>query len=72
MKYKIDLHVHSKNSGDNNADPEESIERAIEQGLDGIAFTEHYSFGSIGAGGTFEGKVRRGDHDLPGRGVLRR
>jgi predicted metal-dependent phosphoesterase TrpH len=44
MKYKIDLHVHSKNSGDNSADPEENIERAIERGLDGIAFTEHYSF----------------------------
>jgi len=46
MKFKIDLHVHSYNSGDNNADPEESILQAIERGLDGIVFTEHYSFGA--------------------------
>ncbi len=44
MKCKIDLHVHSRNSGDNEADPEETVGRAIELGLDGIAFTEHYSF----------------------------
>ena len=44
MKFKIDLHVHSRNSGDNDADPEETVSRAIELGLDGIAFTEHYSF----------------------------
>jgi predicted metal-dependent phosphoesterase TrpH len=44
VKFKIDLHVHSRNSGDNNADPEEIVSRAIELGLDGIAFTEHYSF----------------------------
>jgi predicted metal-dependent phosphoesterase TrpH len=46
MKFKIDLHVHSRNSGDNDADPEETVERAIEFGLDGIAFTEHYSYGA--------------------------
>lgn len=46
MKFKIDLHVHSRNSGDNDADPEETVNRAIEMGLDGIAFTEHYSFGA--------------------------
>ena len=46
MKFKIDLHVHSRNSGDNEADPEETVNRAIERGLDGIAFTEHYSFGA--------------------------
>jgi predicted metal-dependent phosphoesterase TrpH len=46
MKFRIDLHVHSRNSGDTDADPEESVERAIELGLDGIAFTEHYSFGA--------------------------
>jgi len=45
-KYKIDLHVHSHESGDNDADPEEVVERAIERGLDGIAFTEHYSYGA--------------------------
>lgn len=42
--FKIDLHIHSKNSGDNDSDPEEMIERAIEIGLDGIAFTEHYYY----------------------------
>lgn len=44
MKFKIDLHVHSLYSGDNNADPEENILRAIELGLQGIAFTEHYFY----------------------------
>jgi predicted metal-dependent phosphoesterase TrpH len=44
MKFKIDLHVHSKQSGDNDADPEETILRAIELGLHGIAFTEHYYY----------------------------
>jgi predicted metal-dependent phosphoesterase TrpH len=44
MKFKLDLHVHSRNSGDNDADPEETIVRAIERGLHGIAFTEHYSY----------------------------
>ena len=46
MPYKIDLHVHSANSGDNPTDPEEVIMKAIERGLDGIAFTEHYSYGA--------------------------
>jgi hypothetical protein len=46
MKFKIDLHVHSRNSGDNEADPEKTVNRAIELGLDGIAFTEHDSFGA--------------------------
>jgi predicted metal-dependent phosphoesterase TrpH len=44
MPFKIDLHVHSKYSGDNDADPEETVLRAIEYGLDGIVFTEHYSY----------------------------
>ena len=44
MSFKIDLHVHTVNSGDNNADPEETIEAAIERKLDGIAITEHYSY----------------------------
>lgn len=44
MGSRIDLHVHSRASGDNDADPEDMIERAIERGLDGLAFTEHYSF----------------------------
>ena len=46
MTFKIDLHCHSKYSGDNNADPEETIVLAIERGLHGIAFTEHYFYGS--------------------------
>jgi len=44
MKSKIDLHVHSRYSGDNDADPEETVVRAIELGLHGIVFTEHYSY----------------------------
>ena len=39
--FRIDLHVHSLLSGDNLADPEECIVRAIELGLQGLAFTEH-------------------------------
>jgi len=46
MKFKIDLHVHSKFSTDNNADPEETVLRAIELGLHGIVFTEHYYYGA--------------------------
>ncbi|OGW33257.1 MAG: hypothetical protein A2X59_00540 [Nitrospirae bacterium GWC2_42_7] len=44
MEVKIDLHVHSKMSGDTDSDPEECVIRAIERGLYGIAFTEHYSY----------------------------
>lgn len=44
MKFKIDLHVHSLHSGDNDSDPEETIVNAVNRGLQGIAFTEHYSF----------------------------
>jgi predicted metal-dependent phosphoesterase TrpH len=44
MNYKIDLHVHSRYSEDNDSDPEETILQAIERGLQGIAFTEHYSY----------------------------
>jgi predicted metal-dependent phosphoesterase TrpH len=44
MPLRIDLHVHSKYSGDNVSEPEEAILRAIELNLDGIAFTEHYSY----------------------------
>lgn len=44
MSCKIDLHVHSVHSGDNPTDPEEVVQRAIERGLDGIAFTEHYYY----------------------------
>ena len=44
MTSKIDLHVHTRESGDNDADPEELIEQALARGLDGIAITEHYSY----------------------------
>lgn len=44
MKFRIDLHVHSKYSGDTDAEPEESVTHAIDLGLQGIAFTEHYSY----------------------------
>ncbi len=44
MNYKIDLHIHSKYSTDNDSDPEETVLRAIELGLHGIAFTEHYFY----------------------------
>jgi predicted metal-dependent phosphoesterase TrpH len=46
MKFKIDLHVHTKYSGDNDSDPEETVLCAIERGLNGIAFTEHYYYGA--------------------------
>lgn len=42
--YRIDLHIHSHLSGDNQSDPEECVARAIERGLQGIVFTEHYSY----------------------------
>jgi predicted metal-dependent phosphoesterase TrpH len=44
MNYKIDLHIHSKYSIDNDSDPEETVLRAIELGFHGIAFTEHYYY----------------------------
>lgn len=44
MKYRIDLHVHSKYSGDTDSEPEETVIHAIRLDLYGIAFTEHYSF----------------------------
>jgi predicted metal-dependent phosphoesterase TrpH len=44
MGHNIDIHVHSRASGDSDAYPEELILQAINIGLHGIAFTEHYSF----------------------------
>jgi predicted metal-dependent phosphoesterase TrpH len=44
MTYKIDLHIHTKNSGDNYTEPEEAVLHAIESGLHGLAFTEHYFY----------------------------
>src|SRR3990172_1604999 len=44
MKFRIDMHVHSKYSGDTDSEPEEAILHAISLDLQGIAFTEHYSY----------------------------
>ncbi|UCD35041.1 MAG: PHP domain-containing protein [Nitrospiraceae bacterium] len=44
MTFKIDLHVHSKFSGDTDSEPEESVIHAVRAGLQGVAFTEHYSY----------------------------
>jgi histidinol phosphatase-like PHP family hydrolase len=44
MTYKIDLHIHTKSSGDNYTEPEEAVLHAIESGLHGLAFTEHYFY----------------------------
>ena len=44
MKCRIDLHVHSKHSGDTDSEPEEAVLHAISLNLQGIAFTEHYSY----------------------------
>jgi histidinol phosphatase-like PHP family hydrolase len=44
MKSVIDLHVHSKFSGDTDAEPEELIIQAVKLNMDGLAFTEHYSY----------------------------
>ncbi|MES2308737.1 MAG: PHP domain-containing protein [Verrucomicrobiota bacterium] len=39
--FKIDLHCHSHYSGDGVSKPEEIVERARAQGLDGVAITDH-------------------------------
>ncbi|TAN41336.1 MAG: PHP domain-containing protein [Nitrospirae bacterium] len=44
MSFRVDLHVHSRFSSDNDADPEESVLQAISRQLHGIVFTEHYSY----------------------------
>jgi hypothetical protein len=41
---KIDLHIHTRFSGDALSEPEEVVLHAIKNGLDGIAFTEHYYY----------------------------
>ncbi len=58
MKFKIDLHVHSKYSTDNDADPEETVLRGIELGLHAIAFTEHYYYGASEAVEVLKDKYR--------------
>ena len=67
MKFKIDLHVHSKNSGDTDADPEEAVLRALDRGLHGIAFTEHYSYAASEHAEVL--KEKYGDRILILRGV---
>lgn len=44
MIFKIDIHIHTKFSGDNYTEPEETVIQAIEINLQGVAFTEHYSY----------------------------
>ena len=67
MKFRIDLHVHSKYSGDTDSEPEEALIHAIDLGLQGIAFTEHYSYA---ASGHVEGlKEKYNDSILIIRGV---
>lgn len=44
MKFRIDLHTHSKFSGDNDSEPEDYVMQALKLNLDGIAFTEHYYY----------------------------
>lgn len=58
MEFKIDLHVHTRMSGDTDSDPEECIRMAIDAGLHGIAFTEHYSYAASGYAGTLREKYQ--------------
>ncbi len=44
MSFKLDLHVHTRFSGDNESDPEETVLCALKAGISGLAFTEHYSY----------------------------
>lgn len=44
MPFTIDLHVHTKFSGDSDAEPDDVVMHAIEKKLNGIAFTEHYYY----------------------------
>lgn len=44
MKFNIDLHIHTKYSGDTSSEPEDVVIHALDANLYGIAFTEHYSY----------------------------
>lgn len=44
MIFNLDLHIHTKFSGDNYTEPEETVLHAIEINLQGIVFTEHFSY----------------------------
>ncbi len=67
MQYKIDLHIHTKYSGDTDADPESAVLHAIKSGLFGIAFTEHYSYEASSHAENLRGKYK--DQILIFRGV---
>ena len=41
--FHVDMHVHSKFSGESSAEPRDIIEVALDRGLDGICVTEHES-----------------------------
>jgi predicted metal-dependent phosphoesterase TrpH len=41
MKYRIDLHTHSRFSSDGVSEPEEMVQAAKERGLHGFAITDH-------------------------------
>jgi hypothetical protein len=41
MKYRIDLHCHSRFSSDGVSEPEEMVQAARERGLHGFAITDH-------------------------------
>ena len=38
----FDQHLHSKHSFDSHAEPADNVRRAVELGLAGLTFTEHY------------------------------
>lgn len=50
-QFRVDLHVHSKYSGESLSEPKDILESALEKGLDGICITEH---GSLYASRPFE------------------
>ena len=53
--FYMDMHVHSKFSGESSAEPRDIIEVALDRGLDGICVTEHES---LSASAPFE-ELRR-------------
>lgn len=61
----IDMHCHSVFSQDNNLEPADLIDRAVQLGLDGVCFTEHYS---VDASRPVE-RIERPDGFLIFRGV---
>lgn len=44
MIFNLDLHVHTKFSGDNYTEPEDTVLHAVTLNLQGLVFTEHYSY----------------------------